>query len=76
MISAMLGVPVVDRNRFRGWIRQLFFGVADEDARMEGTVAIPTLLSHLPDLELAVEPGQLVWNTTSLYGLSALPVRF
>jgi cytochrome P450 len=45
-------------------------------ARMEGAVAIPTLLRRLPDLELAVEPDELVWNTTGLYGLSALPVRF
>lgn len=45
-------------------------------ARMEGAVAIPTLLRRLPNLTLAVEPDELVWNSTGLYGLSALPVRF
>jgi len=45
-------------------------------ARMEGSIAIPTLLRRFSDLELAVEPDMLIWNTTGLYGLSALPVRF
>jgi len=45
-------------------------------ARMEGAVAIPTLLRRLPELRLAVEPDAVVWNTTGLYGLSSLPVRF
>ncbi|HZD11194.1 MAG TPA: cytochrome P450 [Candidatus Binatia bacterium] len=34
MITEMLGVPVADHNRFRGWIRRLFFEAADDDARM------------------------------------------
>jgi cytochrome P450 len=45
-------------------------------ARMEGAVAIPTLLRRLPNLELAIEPDDVVWNSTGLYGLRELPVRF
>ena len=45
-------------------------------ARMEGSIALPTLLRRMPHLELAVEPEALVWNTTGLYGLTALPVQF
>ena len=45
-------------------------------ARMEGAVAIPTLLRRLPNLELATESASIVWNSAGLYGLSILPVRF
>ena len=45
-------------------------------ARMEGSIAIPTLLRRLPDLRLAVAPDAVAWRTTGLYGLQALPVRF
>lgn len=45
-------------------------------ARIEGAVAIPTLLRRLPNLKLAVEPDEVVWNSTGLYGLSELLVRF
>jgi cytochrome P450 len=46
-------------------------------ARMEGAIAIPTLLRRLPDLQLALEPEKVSWNADGLlYGLRALPVRF
>lgn len=45
-------------------------------ARMEGAIAIPTLLRRFPELKLAVEPEAVVWNDSGLYGLATLPVRF
>ena len=44
-------------------------------ARIEGQIAIKTLLRRLPGLSL--EPGRLVWRTNlGLRGLTALPVTF
>lgn len=46
-------------------------------ARMEGAIAINALLRAMPNLELAVAPGQLRWNEQAiLHGLTGLPVRF
>ena len=46
-------------------------------ARLEGEVAIGTLLRRLPDLELAVGPDELPFKPSLLVrGLEALPVRF
>lgn len=46
-------------------------------ARLEGQIAIGTLLRRLPNLHLAVEPDQLVWRPSwLLFGLSKLPVAF
>ncbi len=44
-------------------------------ARLEGQIAIGTLLRRLPDLRLACEPEQLAWNPLPyMHGLSALPI--
>jgi cytochrome P450 PksS len=44
-------------------------------ARMEGQIAINTLLRRMPGLRLAVEPGALRWRPgLVLRGLTALPV--
>lgn len=44
-------------------------------ARLEGQIAINTLLRRLPNLRLAVEPEKLVWRPSMiLFGLSKLPV--
>jgi hypothetical protein len=44
-------------------------------ARIEGQIALKTLLRRLPGLSL--EPGPLVWRTNlGLRGLTALPVTF
>ncbi len=44
-------------------------------ARMEGQIAINTLLRRLPNMRLAVEPEKLVWRPSMLLlGLSKLPV--
>jgi cytochrome P450 len=46
-------------------------------ARLEGQIAIGTLLRRLPNLRLAVEPEQLIWRPSMLlFGLSKLPVTF
>ncbi len=46
-------------------------------ARLEGQIAIGTLLCRLPHLRLASEPEQLTWNRSiSLRGLTSLPVAF
>jgi cytochrome P450 len=46
-------------------------------ARLEGQIAISTLLRRLPDLRLAVDPEQLNWKEGgSLRILVALPVKF
>jgi cytochrome P450 len=47
-------------------------------ARMEGQVALGSLLARFPDLALAVDPGDLHWGHGDglvLRGLSELPVR-
>lgn len=46
-------------------------------ARLEGQIAIGTLLRRMPNLRLAIEPEQLTWNHhISLRGLRSLPVTF
>jgi cytochrome P450 PksS len=46
-------------------------------ARLEGQIAITTLLRRMPDLRLAVAPGALRWRGgLILRGLEALPVEF
>jgi cytochrome P450 len=46
-------------------------------ARLEGQIAIGTLLQRLPDLRLACEPEQLSWSPVPyLRGLRSLPVTF
>jgi cytochrome P450 len=45
-------------------------------ARLEGEVAIGSLLARFPALSLAVPPSQLRWRPSSLiHGLESLPVR-
>ena len=46
-------------------------------ARMEGAIAINTLLRRLPNLQLAVDPRDIEWNESLLLrSMKALPVRF
>jgi cytochrome P450 len=46
-------------------------------ARLEGQIAIGTLLRRLPNLRLAGDPEQLTWNRNPmLRGLTSLPVAF
>jgi cytochrome P450 len=46
-------------------------------ARLEGQIAISTLLRRMPDLKLATPPNGLRWRRgLVLRGLEALPVEF
>jgi cytochrome P450 PksS len=46
-------------------------------ARMEGAIAINTLLRKLSNLQLAIEPRDIEWNETLLLrSMKALPVNF
>jgi len=46
-------------------------------ARLEGQIAFSTLLRRLPNLRLASDPTQLIWNVNPmLRGLKSLPVTF
>ena len=46
-------------------------------ARLEGQVAIGTLLRRMPDLRLNIDTDNLMWRSGALImGLSALPVTF
>jgi len=46
-------------------------------ARLEGAIAINTVLRRLPNLKLAVNPDELEWgDTVLLHGLRSMPVAF
>ncbi|GAA0223736.1 cytochrome P450 [Cryptosporangium japonicum] len=45
-------------------------------ARLEGDLAIATILRRLPDLRLVVAPDELVWRPAVLRGLESLPIQF
>lgn len=46
-------------------------------ARLEGQIAFGTLFQRLPNLRLAIDPEQLIWNRNPmLRGLASLPVIF
>jgi len=56
--------------------RGMHFCLGAPLARMEGDIAIGTLLRRLPGLELAVGDDELVWRPNVIRGLESLPVRF
>ena len=45
-------------------------------ARLEGQIAIGTVLARLPELTLAIPPGELEWQVATLRGPKRLPVTF
>lgn len=45
-------------------------------ARLEGQIAFGTLLQRLPNLRLAIEPDQLIYNYSKIRSLTNLPVVF
>jgi cytochrome P450 len=45
-------------------------------ARLEGEIAIGTVLRRLPNLALAVPPSEIEWQVASLRGPKRLPVTF
>jgi cytochrome P450 PksS len=66
-----------ENNRHLAFGQGAHFCLGAPLARLEGQIAINTLLHRLPDLHLAVPVKSLRWRTTPvLRGLEALPVRF
>lgn len=46
-------------------------------ARLEGAIAIQSLVNRLPNLQLDIEPQDIEWNETILlHGMQKLPVKF
>lgn len=66
-----------DPNRHLAFGQGIHFCVGAPLARMEGQIAIQTLIQRLPHLSLAVRPDQLRWRgTITVRGLEKLPVTF
>lgn len=66
-----------DPNRHLAFGQGIHFCLGAPLARMEGQIAIQTLIQRLPHLSLAVRPDQLRWRSTmTVRGLEKLPVTF
>lgn len=64
-------------NRHLAFSKGIHYCLGASLARLEGQIAIGTLLRRLPDLGLQVEPEELVWRPGStVLGVARLPVRF
>jgi cytochrome P450 len=66
-----------EKNRHVAFGQGAHFCLGAPLARLEGQIAINTLLRRLPNLQLAVPVESLRWRTSPvLRGLETLPVRF
>jgi cytochrome P450 len=64
-------------NRHLAFGKGIHYCLGAPLARLEGQIAISTLLRRLPNLRLTVEPQNLVWRPGALImGLRSLPVAF
>ncbi|MCX4778839.1 cytochrome P450 family protein [Streptomyces sp. NBC_01264] len=64
-------------NQHLGYGHGIHYCLGAPLARLEGQTALATLLTRLPDLELAVGPEELRWRGGLIMrGLRTLPVRF
>ncbi|WP_145904686.1 cytochrome P450 family protein [Kitasatospora viridis] len=64
-------------NQHLGFGHGIHYCIGAPLARLEGQRALATLLTRLPDLEPAAEPGELRWRGGLIMrGLRELPVRF
>ncbi|GCE25054.1 cytochrome P450 [Dictyobacter alpinus] len=64
-------------NRHLAFGKGIHYCLGAPLARLEGQIAISTLLQRLPHIQLAVAPEELIWRPGSLImGLRALPVQF
>ncbi|MFE0683107.1 cytochrome P450 [Streptomyces sp. NPDC058961] len=64
-------------NQHLGYGHGIHYCLGAPLARLEGQTALATLLRRLPDLRLAVEPGDLRWRGGLIMrGLRTLPVEF
>lgn len=66
-----------EKNRHLGFGQGIHYCVGAPLARLEGAIAINTLLQRMPNLQLAIPAEKLRWRATlSVRGLEALPVTF
>ncbi len=64
-------------NQHLGYGHGIHYCLGAPLARLEGQTALATLLRRLPDLRLAVEPGDVRWRGGLIMrGLRTLPVEF
>ncbi|MFE9096653.1 cytochrome P450 [Streptomyces sp. NPDC007264] len=64
-------------NQHLGYGHGIHYCLGAPLARLEGQTALATLLTRLPDLRLAVDPGDLRWRGGLIMrGLRTLPVEF
>lgn len=64
-------------NQHLGYGHGIHYCLGAPLARLEGQTALATLLTRLPDLRLAAEPGELRWRGGLIMrGLRTLPVEF
>ncbi len=66
-----------DPNRHLAFGQGVHYCLGAPLARLEGQIAIQTLLARMPDLDLAVPVDSLRWRKgIMLRGMESLPVRF
>ncbi|MGH7209135.1 MAG: cytochrome P450, partial [Nitrospiraceae bacterium] len=66
-----------EENRHLAFGKGIHYCLGAPLARLEGQVAIGTILRRMPNLRLAMDPQALTWRPgLLLMGLSRLPVRF
>lgn len=66
-----------EKNRHLAFGQGIHFCLGAPLARLEGQLALPTLLNRMPNLKLAVPSNELRWRATpNVRGLEALPVTF
>nr|WP_237694710.1 cytochrome P450 [Streptomyces sp. SID2563] len=64
-------------NQHLGYGHGIHYCLGAPLARLEGRIALETLFRRLPDVQLAVEPGDLRWRGGLIMrGLRTLPVEF
>lgn len=65
-----------EANRHLAFGKGIHYCLGAPLARLEGQIAIGTLLRRMPNLRLAIDAEELVWKAGLLMGLSRLPVAF
>lgn len=64
-------------NRHLAFGKGIHYCLGAPLARMEGQIAINTLLARFPNLSLNIDPSELTWRPgATMMGLRALPLKF